>query len=226
MRKIGIYVIIFLMVLLFRKNIAFFYGNVLGVFKLDNKYYDAIIELKDEKIKYLENEYKSYDEFSKNINLIEYNYIISRVTYKESYNTNKYQIQYGIKNNISKGLAVINEYGLIGKITDIDHNTSTLTTLKELKDVSVVIEDNYGKLNYDYETNNFIISDISNYDKVYVNDKVYTSGYGTIKENLYIGKVIKVENDTISKKVYMSSEVDFNNLNYVLIVGDFNAINN
>ena len=62
---------------------------------------------------------------------------------------------------------------------------------------------------------------ISNYDKVYVNDLVYTSGYGSIKEKLLIGKVIKVDNNDISKKIVINSVVDFNNLNYVLIVGDF-----
>ena len=80
--------------------------------------------------------------------------------------------------------------------------------------------DSYGKLNYDYETNTFTIYDISNYDKVYVNDLVYTSGYGSIKEKLLIGKVVKVDNSDISKKIVINSVVDFNNLNYVLIVGD------
>ena len=50
--------------------------------------------------------------------------------------------------------------------------------------------------------------------------EVYTSGFGTIKEKLYIGKVIKIDNDIYSKKIYVESKVDFNNLNYVLIVGD------
>lgn len=221
MKNIGIYVIIFIMVILLRENIAFFYGNVLGVFKLDNKYYNAIINLKEEKIKYLEKEYKEYDKFSKNITLVNYNYKLSKIIYKNTYNTNKYTIQYGTNDGVSNGLAVTNEYGLIGKITDVNKHTSILTTLKDLKDISVVIKETYGKLNYNYELNEFIISDISNYDNVYINDKVYTSGYGTIKEKIYIGKVTKVEESTISKKIYVSSDIDFNNLNYVLIVGDF-----
>ena len=129
---------------------------------------------------------------------------------------------YGKNDNITEGLAVTNELGLVGKITEVDEKTSELTTIKDLKDTSVVINDNHGKLNYDYETNSFIVTDISNYDKVYINDEVYTSGYGTIKEKLYIGKVKNIENETISKKVFIESTVDFNNLNYVLIVGDFN----
>lgn len=221
MRKIGIYIIIFILVILFRENICFFYGNVLGVFKLDNNYYDSVITLKDEKISYLENEINSITEFSKNLERIEYNYKISKIIYKESYNFGKYKLQYGKSDGIKKGMAVTNEFGLIGKITNVSDKTSELTILKDLDDVSVVVNNSYGKLNYDYETNTFYITDISNYDKVYVNDLVYTSGYGSIKEKLIIGRVKKVDNTDISKKVIINSVVDFDELNYVLIVGDF-----
>jgi len=220
MKKNGLYVIIFILVILLRENIAFFYGNILGVFKLDNDYYKSIINLKDEKIKMLEREYKDYNEFSKNIELLSYDYLISKVQYKEYYNNDIYKIQYGKNKNVSKGLGVTNEYGLIGIVTSVKNKTSELTTIRKLKDLSVKVNESFGKLNY--INNEFIISDISNHDKVYINDKVYTSGYGSIKENLYIGKVTEVENDDISKKVYVQSEVDFNNLNYVLIVGDLN----
>ena len=221
MKKISIYIIIFILVIVFRDNICFFYGNVLGVFKLDNNYYDGIITLKDEKIEYLENEIDSINEFSKNLDRIDYSYKISKIIYKESYNIGKYKIQYGKDNGVENGMGVTNEFGFIGKITKVDNKTSELTTIKDLKDLSVVVNNSYGKLNYDYETNTFTISDISNYDKVYVNDLVYTSGYGSIKEKLLIGKVIKVDNNDISKKIVINSVVDFNNLNYVLIVGDF-----
>ena len=202
MKKIGIYIIIFILVVLLRNNIVFFYGNVLGTFKLDNKYPEHM------------------DSDEKNISKLEYKYMVSKIIYKESYNTDKYLIQYGTNNNISLGLGVTNEYGLVGKITKINKNNSELTTLRNLKDISVSINNVFGKLNYDEETELFTVTDISNYDKVLVNDLVYTSGYGTIKEHLYIGKVIKIENDSISKKIYVKSDVNFNDLNYVLIVGD------
>lgn len=220
MKRIGIYVIIFILVILLRDNISFFYGNVLGVFKLDNNYYEGIIRLKDEHINYLESEIDNINEFSKNLNRITYNYKVSKILYKESLNTGKYKIQYGLDDKVSNGLAVTNEYGLIGKITKVEKHTSELTTLKDLKDTSVIINDSYGKLNYDYISNTFIVSDISNYDKVHINDEVYTSGYGTIKEKLYIGKVTKVNIKDFKKEVYINTNVDFNNLNYVLIVGD------
>ena len=221
MKKLGIYIIIFLLVILLRDNIAFFYGNILGVFKLDNSYYEGVIKLKDEKITYLENELNTLNEFSSKLDRINYTYIVSKITYKESYNTTKYIIQYGSNDNVSIGLAVTNEYGLIGKITKVNKHTSELTTIKDLKDLSVVINESYGKLNYDYNNDLFIISDISNYDKVHINDEVYTSGYGTIKEKLYIGKVTNIEVKDFKKIIYITSLVNFNNLNYVLIVGDF-----
>ena len=221
MKRLGIYIIIFILVILLRDNIAFFYGNVLGVFKLDNNYYEGIIKLKDEKINYLENEINTLNEFSSKLDRIKYNYKVSKITYKESYNTNKYIIQYGSKDNVSNGLAVTNEYGLIGKITKVNEYTSHLTTIKDIKDLSVKIDDSYGKLNYDYKSDKYIVSDISNYDKVHINDEVYTSGYGSIKESLYIGKVTNIEVKDFKKIIYVNTLVDFNNLNYVLIVGDF-----
>lgn len=221
MKKIGIYVIIFILVILFRENICFFYGNVLGVFKLDNNYYDSIITLKDEKISYLENEINNITEFSKNLERVDYNYKVSKIIFKESYNFGKYKLQYGKLDGIKKGMAVTNEFGFVGKITNVSDKTSELTIIKDLDDISVVVNNSYGKLNYDYDSNTFYITDISNYDKVYVNDLVYTSGYGSIKEKLIIGRVKKVDNTDISKKVIINSVVDFDELNYVLIVGDF-----
>ena len=225
MKKLGIYVIIFILVIILRDNICFFYGNILGVFKLDNNYYDGIIKLKDEKITYLENEIKTLNDFSSKLERIDYSYKISRIIYKESYNTNKYLIQYGYEDNVNKGLAVTYEYGLIGKISKTNKHISELTILKDIKDLSVLVNNSYGKLNYDYNTNSFIISDISNYDKIHINDEVYTSGYGSIKENVFIGKVTKVVEKDYKKEIYISTLVDFNNLNYVLIVGDFNDNN-
>ena len=221
MKKISLYIIICIIIILLRNNICFFISNIFGVFKLDNNYYEGIIKLKDEEIKYLNNEIDNINEFSKKLPRIKYNYKVSKIIYKESYNIGKYKVQYGKKDKVSIGSAVMNEYGLIGKITKVDESTSELTTLKNLKDISVVINGIYGKLNYDYKNNKYVVTDISNYDKVYINNEVYTSGYGTIKENIYIGKVIKVENDTISKKVYIDINDNYDNLNYLLIVGDF-----
>ena len=135
MKKLGIYVIIFILVIILRDNICFFYGNILGVFKLDNNYYDGIIKLKDEKITYLENEIKTLNDFSSKLERIDYSYKISRIIYKESYNTNKYLIQYGYEDNVNKGLAVTNEYGLIGKISKTNKHISELTILKDIKDL-------------------------------------------------------------------------------------------
>ena len=221
MKKISLYIIICIIIILLRNNICFFISNIFGVFKLDNNYYEGIIKLKDEEIKYLNNEIDNINEFSKNLPRIKYNYKVSKIIYKESYNIGKYRVQYGKNDNVKVGYAVMNEYGLIGKITKVDESTSELTILKNLKDISVVINGIYGKLNYDYKNNKYVVTDISNYDKVYINNEVYTSGYGTIKENIYIGKVIKVENDTISKKVYIDINDNYDNLNFLIIVGDF-----
>lgn len=133
MKKLIIYIIIAFIIILLRDNICFFIGNVTGVFKLDNNYYEGIIKLKEEEIKYLKNELNTYDEFSKNLPRIKYNYKISKIIYKESYNIGKYIIQYGKNDGISIGSAVVNENGLVGKITNVNEHTSELTTIKRFK---------------------------------------------------------------------------------------------
>ena len=220
MKKIGIYLIISIIIILLRENIAYFYGNALGVFKLDNNYLEGVIKLKDEKIKYLENELDESYSFNKFLDNISYNYKISKVLYKYPYKEGKYRIKHGLNDKVNKGMAVVNEYGFIGKIVDVDNISSDLLLLTHLKDVSVVVNSSFGKMNYDEVKNSFVISDISNYDKVYVNDEVYTSGYGSIKERLYIGKVIRVDTLDYEKRVIVESSVNFNNINYCLIVGD------
>ena len=222
MKKLGIYIIIFTLTILFRNNICFMYGNILGVFKLDNDYKDAIINVKEEKIKYLENEISSLNNFSSSLEYIKYDYKVSKVLFKDTYNSNVYNIQFGKEDKITMGSGVINEYGFVGKITNVNSKTCELTTMKKIKNISVKINDSYGKMSYSDKDDLFIVKGISNYDKVYVNDEVYTSGYGTIKENLYIGKVIKVINKDYEKELLVKSNVDFNNINYILIVGDFN----
>ncbi len=222
MKKLSIFIIICFFIILFRENICFFYGNVLGVFKLDNNYYEGIIKLKDESIKNLKNEFNELNDFKDKIKLINYDYKLSKIIYKDIYGSEKYTIQFGKNNKVNIGNAIFNEYGLVGRIYKVDKDISYFETLKVIKNLSVKINDNYGKMNYDAKLDSFIIDDISNYDKVYINDDVYTSGYGEIKQNLFIGKVYKIENKTISKKIYVKSNVDFNKLNYVLIIGDFN----
>lgn len=149
-----------------------------------------------------------------------YNYSLTRMTYRAIYDNTEIYIMGGLDKNYEENYAVINSEGLIGIISKVNDKTSLVKLLNGVPNLSVKINDTYGTLSA-YEDGYLIISNISNYDKINLNDEVYTSSLGTIKEHLYIGTVYKIEDKDISKKVYVKTKVDFNNLNYLYVVGDF-----
>lgn len=148
-----------------------------------------------------------------------YNYSLTRLSYRSLYDSNEVYIQGGKNKNYANNYAIINSNGLVGIITDVKDNTSKVKLLTGVPNLSVKINDTYGTLSA-YEEGMLIITNISNYSKVNLNDEVYTSSLGTIKEHLLIGYVYKIEDSDISKKIYVKSKVDFNNLNYFYVVGD------
>jgi len=115
-------------------------------------------------------------------------------------------------------MAVINEDGLVGVISSTDKTVSEMKLLHNIDNLSVRINNLYGKLVY--EDGKLKIKDISRENVININDEVYTSTLGTIKEKLYIGKVVKVSDGVIEKEIIVESKVDFNKLNYLLVVGD------
>ena len=206
--------------ILFRDSVLIYFNNIYNLFFEKNDYKSAEIIILEEKVKYLENEYKELSNFKENISFYaNYNYLVSRVIYKENYlyNSNIY-IEGGKSSGINTGMAVVNEYGLVGVIGKVSENTSELLTLTNTYNLSVNIGDYYGKLTYDGE--NLKIEDISRDANINLNDEVYTSTLGSIKEKIYIGKVVEVNDKTIEKDIVIKTNVDFNKLNYLLIVGD------
>lgn len=212
--------VLLLIIILFRNNILIFFNNIYNLVLEKNNYYDAEILFLEEKVKYLENEYNNLNDFKENISMYaNYNYMVTRVIYKENYFYNaKVYIEGGSDKNVKSGMAVINEFGLVGVIGNVEEKISELILLTNINNLSVNINNNYGKLVY--EDKKIKIKDISREQNINLNDEVYTSTFGSIKEKLYIGKVISVNDKTIEKEIVLDSDVDFNNLNYLLIVGD------
>ena len=159
-----------------------------------------------------------------NINNIKYNSTfnlnISKVMYRDIYDYNNYITIYkGSNDNIEKNMAVINEYGLVGIIDKVNKNNSIVKLITNIdSNVSVKINDNFGIL----KVNNgkLIVSDISNYNDININDKIYTSGLGNIPGDLYVGVVsdISLNNTNIEKIITVKSDVDFNNIKYIAVI--------
>ena len=124
-------------------------------------------------------------------------------------------------------MAIVNKDGLVGIIDKVYENYSTfklLTTLNDNK-ISVKIKNNntqfYGTIT-SYKDNLFILEGITNYQDIALNSDVLTTGYGIFPSDLLIGKVIKIEDNkyNTSKLLYVESNVNFNELYYVSILGN------
>lgn len=222
MRKIMSFwsLLLFFLLILFRSNIIIFFSNIFNLFQEQNNFYEAEIKILKEKTNYLEKEIEDYTHFNNNLGeYANYNYFLSKVLYKENYFYNaKVLIKGGEKEGIKKGMAVVNELGMVGIVGKTNKDTSELIMLTNANNISVNVRNSYGKL--EYVNNKFKIDDISKEEDVRLNDEVYTSTLGNIKEKIYIGKVVKVNNNVLEKEIIVESSVDFNKLNYLLVVGD------
>ena len=157
-----------------------------------------------------------------------YNIINATVIEKNKlYYFNNYTLDKGHDYNIKENMAIVNKDGLVGIIDKVYENYSTfklLTTLNDNK-IYVKIKNNntqfYGTIT-SYKDNLFILEGITNYQDIALNSDVLTTGYGIFPSDLLIGKVIKIEDNkyNTSKLLYVESNVNFNELYYVSILGN------
>lgn len=159
----------------------------------------------------------------KKINNIEFNddldLQVSRVKYRNVYEySDTLTIYKGFKNNVFVNDVVLNNDGLIGIVTKTYDYYSIVTLItNKNSNISVKINDAIGILKT--INNTLVVTNINNYEKVNVDDEIYTSGLGNLPDNIYIGKVksINLNNTEIEKVI----EVDLNDrlekLDYVFI---------
>ncbi len=163
----------------------------------------------------LDNIKKVYNlEYNDNLDLI-----VSRVKYRNVYEySNTLTIFKGFKDGVEKGDAVLTNAGLVGIISKTYDSYSIVSLItNKSSNISVLINDAVGVLKMDY--NNLIVSNISNYQNVYVGDKIYTSGLGNLPRNIYIGKVssVKINETGIEKQVTVDIDNRLNKLDYLYI---------
>lgn len=163
------------------------------------------------------NELLKSNEFLNNSSL---NLIISKVMFRDIYEFSDYITIYkGSNNDIKEGMPVIDDNGLIGIISSVKKNTSIVKLItNKSTNISVKINDSYGILKS--LDGKVFVSDFSYYDNINIGDKIYTSGIGNIKGDIYIGEVIDIKlNETeIEKIVEVKLASNINKLNYLYVV--------
>lgn len=194
-----IFLLIILIVVISRNSLVNLINNTLKSFFIKDN--NIVINYLNSEINRLKNEYNNLLDFKNNININE-DYYISNV-YKNNYSFDKLIIN-GTNYNIND--EVLNNDGLIGFISKINDKYSEIKYIYNSR-VPVKINNEYGKIIDSDIDNNLIVSEVEN---VNINDKVYSVN------NSYIGKVIKIDNNNLNKKLTIKT-IDLSNINYVLI---------
>lgn len=159
----------------------------------------------------------------KKINNIEFNddldLQVSRVKYRNVYEySDTLTIYKGFKNNVFVNDVVLNNDGLIGIVTKTYDYYSIVTLItNKNSNISVKINDAIGILKT--INNNLVVTNINNYEKVNVDDEIYTSGLGNLPDSIYIGKVksINLNNTEIEKVVEVNINDRLEKLDYLFI---------
>lgn len=144
-------------------------------------------------------------------------YQITKFSYYDNYKKESFYITN--VENIKVNDLLINEYGLVGIVSKVTNEYSKVDTIKKLKNVSININDEFGTIT-EYKDNLFIIKDISNISNISLNDSVYTIPTEQLKTPVLIGYVKRIDKKDINKIIYVESNVDFDNINYLYVVGE------
>lgn len=143
-----------------------------------------------------------------------------------SYWMNSITINKGKSSGIDIGMAVVVGEGLIGKISYITDDTSVvklITSNDNDNKISVKIkqDETYIYKVLEYENDELVIKGIENESSIKIGDIILTSGLSDIyPSGITIGEVYKIENDkyNISKKAYIKSKVQFDNLRFISVL--------
>jgi len=165
------------------------------------------------------NEYNKLLNFSKIDVIYKVDYINTYILNKNIYNyLNEITIKGGNDLKLNNNPVIYNNT-LVGIVSKVNKNTSIVKLLTNNNSkISVKINNEVGLLKY--KNNELIVENISNYSTISIGDKIYTSGLGNIKENIYIGTVknIKLNNKNIEKTIIVSYDIDIKDINYITIL--------
>ena len=188
--KYSLFIVVFLFVLL-REPFLCLITNINKFFTVPSN--DLEMNLVKSKNIYLEKEYEKLLDFKNNID-ITYDYIITN-TIVNSYGFDKILIN---GNDYDINDEVVNENGLIGLISKVNGKHSAVTPIYDTK-ILVKINDIEGKILRKDDNNNLIVGNLSNYDDINVNDKVYSN------KDSYIGKVVSVSKRDVNTEVVVET---------------------
>ena len=203
--------ILFITLIVFKDNIYFLLTKTaLNPFTNINEYYDT--KIKDD-----------YNDLLNTIDIVNpnnYKYIYSKVLFRDIYDfKNEITILKGSDDNLKENMAIINQNGFVGVITKVTKDSSVVRLITNNKSkISNKINDSYGILQF--KNSKLIITGITNDVQININDSVYTSGIGNLPKDIYVGYVKEVNNNNLEKEITITSLVNFDTINFVIVIED------
>ena len=158
-----------------------------------------------------------------------YDFIAGKIT-KNSYHTqyNFLTIDKGLKDYVTKEMAVINSKGIIGITETSTNNFSRVQSILNLSSrINAKIKNNnfFGTLKWDGKDYNTIqLIDIPRQAKIHKGDTIITGGMSTIfPEGILIGTVIKdKETDNTSNSIGIKLFNDMSNIKNIYVIKNLN----
>lgn len=143
-------------------------------------------------------------------------FITSKVVSRDPYNLDEITILKGSEDGVKTGDTIINEYGLVGIVSNVKKHVSFVKTINH-KDtnISVKVGELYGMLKKD--DGKLIIEDIKTKDSDLVGTFVKTSGFTSVPEDILVGEVSSVIDNGLTLSLVVIPSADLNNLNYCFI---------
>lgn len=153
--------------------------------------------------------------------LSEFDVVYATITERNiDYWLNELTINKGYIDGINKNMIVVTNEGVIGKIKEVNNNTSIvkLITSDDLNNITQVSINN---TNYIMSFNNgkLIIKGVEENSKISLGDKVLTSGLlDKIPKGLLIGIVDKINNENVGLSLEVKLSADTSDLRFVAVL--------
>lgn len=226
----------------FNKNIEFAHGKQLKIIENiedlkatneENKALKSRLEKQDEleaKKDLLEKENKELEAILKTTNKLkeELNiHSIQGTVIQRNIKTwyEKLIIYKGKNDGVKESMAVMTSTGLIGKIIEVEDNSSVVQLLNQQNQVSGIIEgsENLTGIIDDYKQtdNQLHFSKIDIDKKIKVGQQVISSGNGGVyPKGIPIGKITEVQTDNfgLTQTAYLEPSANFYDINHVIII--------
>lgn len=193
-------------------------GNFSSYFR-ENNLNELTVKSYENKINALEKKINDYETSNSLLNIYDSpSYILSKIALRDIYDFYDYLV-ISTSSKVNEGDAVVNESGLVGIIESANKKTAKVSLLTRNNQVSIKVGEAYGLLDdYDEKENLLIVHNVNNYKVVNVGDEVLTSGLQKIEGDIKIGSVERVSKEGVEQVLYVKPYVNFNNLNYLMVV--------